>query len=371
MSINTQKKQFQKDNNKDNERGVFILELQVGKDYIMKEDEVGSNTGTVFVRKGAKVTVLTIGEKRVLVKDLSDDAFSDGLWSVDKSKLVAPEDAEEGVEEEEATPALEKDAIYVMKRAEVSGDGRITYIKKGARVRIADFGRISVLVEDLSEDKVDDGVWMTSVDALMPLEDALIVGEMYYMGEAETNSYGDVTFLEKGALVRLEVWGRTRCVVQDLSEAKHGDGCWYTDPVKLMPIDKPEGSREEAEASNKNKVCMESKDYTAELEAADANGRSKEYEVGHKNDAPYAPVVPLEDMVVIKNKHYVSDHQPIETMQSNMTHDEMVGFLKGNIIKYACRCGKKDEPLKEAEKIKQYAEWLCIVLSGGTIDPRS
>ena len=73
----------------------------------------------------------------------------------------------------------------------------------------------------------------------------------------------------------------------------------------------------------------------------------------------------------VKNKHYISDHQPIETMQSNMTHEELIGFLKGNIIKYACRCGKKDEPLKEAEKIKQYAEWLCIVLSGGTINPRS
>ena len=58
-------------------------------------------------------------------------------------------------------------------------------------------------------------------------------------------------------------------------------------------------------------------------------------------------------------------------MQSNMTHGEMSGLLKGNISKYDCRCGKKDEPVNEAEKIKQYAEWLCIVLSGGTIDPRS
>lgn len=82
-------------------------------------------------------------------------------------------------------------------------------------------------------------------------------------------------------------------------------------------------------------------------------------------------VTPEEHDADVKNKHYISDHQPIETMQSNMTHDEMIGFLKGNIIKYACRCGKKDEPLKEAEKIKQYAEWLCIVLSGGTINPRS
>ena len=110
-----------------NERGVYLfMELQVGKNYIMKEDEVGRITGTVFVRKGAQVTVLTIGEKDVLVKDLSDETLSGGIWSVEKSKLVAPEDADDGAEaEEEATiPALEKGAIYVMKRAEVSIDGR-------------------------------------------------------------------------------------------------------------------------------------------------------------------------------------------------------------------------------------------------------
>lgn len=179
MSINTQS-QFQ-DDNKKHERGVFILELQIGKTYIMKCPEV-------------------------------------------------------------------------------SGDGRITYLKKGARVRIEDFGRGNVLVQDLSDDMVGDGVWMTHASYLMPL----------------------------------------------------------------------------AAASAKNTECF-----------------VKE----HDTD--------------VKNKHYVSDHQPIETMQSNMTHEEMIGFLKGNIIKYACRCGKKDEPLKEAEKIKQYAEWLCIALSGDTINPRS
>ena len=237
--------------------------------------------------------------------------------------------------------------IYIMKCPEVSGDGRITYLKKGARVRIEDFGGGSVLVQDLSDDMIKDGVWMTHASYLMPLEAALIVGDTYYMGEAEKNSRGDVTFLKKGAIVRLKVLDKDRVVVQDLSEAKRGDGIWYTDPVKLIPIpiNKPEGSaadtHEEVEAviAEKNK-CVE-------------------------------PIVPLEDMVVLKNKHYISDHQPIETMQSNMTHGELIGFLKGNIIKYACRCGKKDEPLKEAEKIKQYAEWLCIVLSGGTIDPRS
>lgn len=234
---------------------------------------------------------------------------------------------------------------YILTEDEKSDVTGIVVIKKGSRVRVRAFGNMSVLVQDLSDDKIDDGVWMTHASYLMPLEDALIVGDTYYMGEAEKNSRGDVTFLEKGAIVRLKVLDKDRVVVQDLSEAKRGDGIWYTDPVKLIPIDKPEGS---------------AADIHEEIEA----------EVAEKNKC-VEPTVPLEDMIVLKNKHYISEHQPIETMQSNMTHDEMIGFLKGNIIKYACRCGKKDEPLKEAEKIKQYAEWLCIVLSGGTIDPRS
>lgn len=148
----------------------------------------------------------------------------------------------------------------------------------------------------------------------------LKVGETYVMKKAETSPDGGITYLKKGTHVR------------------------------LVPIDKPEGSisREEAEASDKNRCCVK-----------------------EEENKSIAPIVPLEDVVVVKNKHYVSDHQPIETMQANMTNEEFIGFLKGNIIKYACRCGKKDEPLKEAEKIKQYAEWLCVVLSGGTIDPRS
>ena len=70
------------------------------------------------------------------------------------------------------------------------------------------------------------------------------------------------------------------------------------------------------------------------------------------------------------DEHYVSSHQPIETMQANMTHDEFIGFLKGNIIKYVCRLGKKDDIEKETAKIKRYAEWLEQAVKGQTIDPR-
>lgn len=241
------------------------MELQIGKTYILTEDEKSDVTGTVFIKKGSRVLVKTLGSSSALVQDLSAHKNSGGIWSVKVDKLVTPEEYEEmlmdgEVNVESKSPSFGVGDICIMKRPEVSGDGRITYLKKGARVRIEDFGRGNVLVQDLSDDRVDDGVWMTHASYLMPL----------------------------------------------------------------------------AEASAKNTECF--------VKEQDAD---------------------------VKNKHYISDHQPIETMQSNMTHDEMIGFLKGNIIKYACRCGKKDEPLKEAEKIKQYAEWLCIVLSGGTINPRS
>ena len=69
------------------------------------------------------------------------------------------------------------------------------------------------------------------------------------------------------------------------------------------------------------------------------------------------------------DNHYQTRIQPIETMQANMTPEEFQGFCKGNIIKYACRCGRKDEPLKEAEKIVDYAKWLVASLKGEIINP--
>lgn len=80
---------------------------------------------------------------------------------------------------------------------------------------------------------------------------------------------------------------------------------------------------------------------------------------------PYLTSVRLD--VSEANKHYQTKVQPIEIMQANMTCEELIGFLKGNIIKYACRCGRKDDVSKETAKIKQYAEWLDIVVNGGEI----
>lgn len=70
------------------------------------------------------------------------------------------------------------------------------------------------------------------------------------------------------------------------------------------------------------------------------------------------------------DQHYQGRVQPLELMQAQMTQEEFIGFLRGNIIKYASRLGKKDDRAKEAEKILRYAAWLKEAVSGRTINPR-
>lgn len=63
--------------------------------------------------------------------------------------------------------------------------------------------------------------------------------------------------------------------------------------------------------------------------------------------------------------------QPIEIMQRLMTKEQFLGFLHGNVVKYALRCGRKDDPAKEMEKVRQYADWYVRASGGETIDPKS
>ena len=54
--------------------------------------------------------------------------------------------------------------------------------------------------------------------------------------------------------------------------------------------------------------------------------------------------------------------QPWAVMQSVLTHEEFIGFLKGNIIKYSMRNGKKGE--FDAGKCTHYMQKLKEVLNG-------
>jgi hypothetical protein len=56
--------------------------------------------------------------------------------------------------------------------------------------------------------------------------------------------------------------------------------------------------------------------------------------------------------------------QPWHVMEAILTHEEFVGYLKGNLIKYGMRQGKKDSP--DAEKWHHYNQKLQEILNNQT-----
>lgn len=74
------------------------------------------------------------------------------------------------------------------------------------------------------------------------------------------------------------------------------------------------------------------------------------------------------------DEHYASmvGLEPIELMQIVLSYDEFIGFLKGNIIKYTLRAGKKqgEAAEKDAAKAKRYAEWLMKLGYKMPINPK-
>ena len=66
------------------------------------------------------------------------------------------------------------------------------------------------------------------------------------------------------------------------------------------------------------------------------------------------------------SKHYELWHdlEAIDVIKTLLNEDEYVGFLKGNILKYQLRLGKKDNVEKEMEKIKDYQNELNMILTG-------
>ncbi len=54
--------------------------------------------------------------------------------------------------------------------------------------------------------------------------------------------------------------------------------------------------------------------------------------------------------------------EPWEVMEMVLTHEEFVGFLKGNIIKYSMRAGRKAGADHDDEKAAHYMQKLKEVL---------
>lgn len=63
---------------------------------------------------------------------------------------------------------------------------------------------------------------------------------------------------------------------------------------------------------------------------------------------------------VNKPQHYMlfPDTETIEVIQSLLTVEEYKGYLKGNVLKYRLRAGKKDNTKQDIDKAMRYEEML-------------
>jgi len=72
--------------------------------------------------------------------------------------------------------------------------------------------------------------------------------------------------------------------------------------------------------------------------------------------------------VVKAPSHYANrKYQTILVMEDTMTTEEFKGYLKGNVMKYTSRAGKKDATLQELNKAKTYLQWLIEVEETGKL----
>lgn len=58
--------------------------------------------------------------------------------------------------------------------------------------------------------------------------------------------------------------------------------------------------------------------------------------------------------------YYKSDGlSPLDAFEKGLiSREEFIGFIKGNVIKYTVRAGKKDDPIKDIDKAIDYLGWL-------------
>lgn len=77
------------------------------------------------------------------------------------------------------------------------------------------------------------------------------------------------------------------------------------------------------------------------------------------------PTPPSADDIQAGGQHYKEMAiQPWHLMEAILTPEEFIGYLKGNLIKYGMRQGRKDSP--DADKWRHYKQKLDEVTSKST-----
>lgn len=117
---------------------------------------------------------------------------------------------------------------------------------------------------------------------------------------------------------------------------------------------------------DKDGICFNIKFTTMLKEISD--NIKQQFEAADRNPNPLI-TPPAEDGTAENAIHYKQTAvQPIELMQYTLSREELIGFLKGNIMKYTIRAGKKgNETEKDNKKAAQYRLWLDNIQEGRRI----
>jgi hypothetical protein len=73
---------------------------------------------------------------------------------------------------------------------------------------------------------------------------------------------------------------------------------------------------------------------------------------------------PKADMVNHPPHYTVGGIETIDYIKAKLTPEEFIGYLKGNVIKYTSRAGKKDDIVQDLEKAQWYMNRQIKALKG-------
>ena len=74
---------------------------------------------------------------------------------------------------------------------------------------------------------------------------------------------------------------------------------------------------------------------------------------------------------MVEPDYYAEDGlSPLKAFEQGlMSKEQYIGFLKGNVIKYTVRAGKKDDPLMDIFKAIDYLHYLHKALTEDKVNP--
>jgi hypothetical protein len=102
------------------------------------------------------------------------------------------------------------------------------------------------------------------------------------------------------------------------------------------------------------------------LEASEKNNDEVMVEIAHKASQGKAKQrTKTKPDLVNSPPHYTAGGiETIDYIKAKLTPEEYVGYLKGNVIKYTSRAGKKDDMVQDLEKAQWYMNRQIKALKG-------